>query len=88
MLLDGEDNPLTAPAPLNPIVTRMAILLGSEAGRLVADPFCGFGETLIAASEYGRPSFGIELSPVFAEAAKKRYEETLPTGVCDVYGGE
>lgn len=44
-------------------------------GGLVVDPFCGTGRALEAAVETGRRAHGIELSPTYAQAARRRVRE-------------
>jgi DNA modification methylase len=54
----------------------------SKEGDTILDPFAGSGTTCVAAKILGRKYIGIEISPVYAEIARKRvaqaqYEERL-----------
>ena len=44
-------------------------------GDTILDPFCGSGTTCVAAKILGRKYIGIEISPVYAEIARKRVEQ-------------
>lgn len=48
------------------------VLWSSEPGGLVLDPFAGSGTTGVVAVRHGRQFVGIELSPTYAEMARKR----------------
>jgi len=44
-------------------------------GRLVLDPFCGLGSTVLAAHEAGRCGVGLDLNPDYVRKAKERIGE-------------
>ncbi|HEY1169315.1 MAG TPA: site-specific DNA-methyltransferase, partial [Candidatus Limnocylindrales bacterium] len=67
---DAPLHPTMKPLPL----MERAIENSSRAGDLVLDPFLGSGSTLIAAERTGRVCAGIELDPIYAEAAVRRWE--------------
>lgn len=48
------------------------IKLGSRQGDTILDPFCGSGTTLLAASQLGRNSIGIEINPEYVKLAEQR----------------
>jgi DNA modification methylase len=48
------------------------VKLVTRPGGMVLDPFCGSGSTGKAALKCGMDFIGIELSPEFAEIARKR----------------
>jgi site-specific DNA-methyltransferase (adenine-specific) len=47
----------------------------SNEGDTILDPFAGSGTTCVAAKILGRKYIGIEISPVYAEIARKRVEQ-------------
>ena len=76
----AEEREHTCPKPLN--IIEEVIERYCEADGTVLDPFCGSGTTCVAAKILGRKYIGIEISPVYAEIARKRvkqaqYEERL-----------
>ncbi|MBA3469269.1 MAG: site-specific DNA-methyltransferase [Herpetosiphonaceae bacterium] len=50
------------------------ILLGSQRGDVVLDPFFGSGTVGVVAIETGRAFLGIELNPTYVEIAKRRLD--------------
>lgn len=50
-------------------------------GGVVLDPFCGSGTTGISCVKHGRDFIGIELSPEYADLARKRIDAAMPQGV-------
>jgi DNA modification methylase len=56
-------------------------------GDLVIDPFMGSGTTAVAAKRLGRRWWGCELRPDFAEAARRRVEETPAPLLVEDAGG-
>ncbi len=58
------------PKPLK--VWKQLLLLGSEPGETVLDPFMGSGTTLRAAKDLGRKAIGIELEEKYCEIAANR----------------
>jgi DNA modification methylase len=68
-----------ADAPLHPTMKPLplmerAISNSSKEGELVLDPFLGSGSTLIACERTGRVCAGIEIDPIYAEVALRRWE--------------
>ena len=47
----------------------------TDPGDAVYEPFCGSGSTLIAAEQFGRRCFAIELSPSYCDIAIARWEK-------------
>jgi len=54
------------PAAFPPELARRCILLGSQEGDTVLDPFSGSGTTGIVASQLGRAAILIEVNPLYA----------------------
>jgi DNA modification methylase len=53
---------------------RRPILNNSTRGQVIYDPFMGSGTTLIAAETTGRACLGIELDPLYVDAAVRRWQ--------------
>lgn len=67
----GNGHPATFPREL----ARRCILLGSNSGDTVLDPFGGSGTTAVAAAELGRDAVLIELNPEYAQKGRKRVND-------------
>ena len=72
----GEEGNLAA---LHPTVKPVALIADaildcSARGDLVLDPFLGSGSTLLAAERVGRICRGIELDPLYVDAAIRRWQ--------------
>ena len=59
-------------APFPADLCRIPILATSPPGGVVLDPFCGTGTTMLVASQLGRKSVGIDISPEYLEVADQR----------------
>ncbi|MBO9309798.1 MAG: site-specific DNA-methyltransferase [Chloroflexi bacterium] len=55
------------------------ILMTTDEGDLVLDPFLGTGTTAIAAKRLGRHYIGIEIDPLYAQIARDKLAHTQPT---------
>lgn len=60
------------PAAFPVELPRRCLLLFSDPGQTVADPFLGSGTTMIAAEKLGRRCVGVERDPVYAAVALER----------------
>ena len=60
------------PAPFPPKLADRVVKIYSFAGDLVLDPFCGIGNTCIAAARNGRDFIGVDMNKKYLEVAKKR----------------
>ena len=72
----GEEGNLAA---LHPTVKPVALIADaildcSARGDLVLDPFLGSGSTLLAAERVGRVCRGMELDPLYVDAAIRRWQ--------------
>lgn len=65
-------NPHPAPFPIE-LSDRV---ISSTVGKVVLDPFCGSGTTLVSAVRYGRDYIGIDISPDYCDYAKNRVART------------
>jgi DNA modification methylase len=64
-----------------------AILDCSARGDLVLDPFLGSGSTLLAAERVGRVCRGIELDPLYVDAAIRRWQQFTGESAIHAAGG-
>lgn len=62
------------PAPYPVDLAERLIRMFSFAGDTVLDLFLGIGTTMVAAARWGRNSIGVEISPEYAELARRRFE--------------
>jgi hypothetical protein len=47
----------------------------SRRGQIVFDPFMGSGTTILAAEKVGRRAYGLEIDPLYIDAAVKRWQD-------------
>jgi len=72
---DMPDHPSPKPIMyMDKLVRRV-----TEEGDLVLDPYCGSGTTGVACVKAGRRFIGIEISPEYADIARRRIREAVPT---------
>ena len=70
-----EGNLLHLHPTVKPVALIADILLDASArGDIVLDPFMGSGSTIIADEKVGRRARGIELDPLYVDAAVRRWE--------------
>ena len=70
------------PSPFPVELPERCIRLHGRAGATVLDPFLGIGSTLLAAERLGCTGIGIEIDPIYAEAAAARLRvERTPSAV-------
>jgi site-specific DNA-methyltransferase (adenine-specific) len=55
------------------------LLMSSDEGDIVLDPFVGTGTTAIAAKKLGRKYIGIDIDQKYVEITNKKLEEAVPT---------
>ncbi len=61
------------------------ILMTTDAGDTVLDPFIGTGTTAIAAKRLGRQYIGIDIDEKYVEISRQKLEETSPTRIYNRY---
>lgn len=59
------------------------LLIGSDSGDVVFDPFCGGGSMAVAARQLKRRYIGTEIDPHYAEVSQQKYDEAKETKVKD-----
>jgi len=71
----GENNPLAMHPTVKPVaLIADAIMDSSARGDIVLDPFLGSGSTVLAAERVGRWCYGMELDPLYADLAIRRWQ--------------
>ncbi len=76
-----REQPHPAPFPLALPLRAIYAVLDDEKEKVVLDPFCGSGTTLVAAKILGHHYIGIDISPTYvrwAEERLERWERELP----------
>jgi DNA modification methylase len=58
------------------LASRAIACFTSASDKLILDPFCGVGTTVLAARDAGKLGVGIEISPEFAEISRRRLAQT------------
>ena len=59
----------------------------SRRGGIVLDPFMGSGTTMLAAEKVGRRAYGMEIDPLYVDAAIRRWQAfTRRDAVLDATG--
>ena len=64
------------PAPFPVELIRKPIIIYTDEGDVVVDPFCGSGSTCVAAKMLGRRYIGIELDKDYVDITKERLDKT------------
>jgi site-specific DNA-methyltransferase (adenine-specific) len=70
-----DEHPCQLPIPL----LERLILMTTDEGDIVLDPFVGTGTTAIAAKRLGRNYIAIDIDPKYVEITNKKLETTQPT---------
>ena len=79
-----DEHPCQLPVPL---VERL-ILMCTDEGDIVLDPFVGTGTTCVAAKRLGRRYIGIDIDPKYVEIARENVEKAQPVKINGVYVSE
>jgi site-specific DNA-methyltransferase (adenine-specific) len=61
------------------------LLMSTDEGDIVLDPFIGTGTTAIAAKRLGRKFIGIDIDPKYVEITNKKLEQVEPTVINGCY---
>ncbi len=70
------------PAPYPVELAERLIRMYSFVGDTVLDPFMGTGTTSVAAAAWGRNSIGVEIDPVYFDAASRRVRDETTDMFC------
>jgi DNA modification methylase len=81
---DGDNARLDHFALMPKRLARKLVLSSCPGGGTVLDPFCGCGTTGVVALRTGRNFIGIELSPRYAEMARRRLANVAPLMASEV----
>ncbi len=76
-----DEHPCQLPVPL----LERLILMTTDEGNIVIDPFVGTGTTAIAAKRLGRKYIAIDIDPKYVEITKKKLKSTKPTKINGCY---
>jgi site-specific DNA-methyltransferase (adenine-specific) len=70
-----DEHPCQLPVPL----LERIILMSTDPGDIVLDPFLGTGTTAVAAKALGRRFIGIEIDPYYADISNQKLLQTKPS---------
>lgn len=70
-----DEHPCQLPIPL----LERIVLMSTDAGDVVLDPFLGTGTTTLAAKALGRHFVGIDIDPEYAEIARQKLARVEPS---------
>ncbi len=76
-----DEHPCQLPVPL----LERLILMTTDAGDIVLDPFMGTGTTAVAAKRLGRNYIGIEIDDKYIKIAEKNIENVKETKIYNCY---
>ena len=76
-----DEHPCQLPVPL----LERIILMCTDEGDIVLDPFVGTGTTAIACKRLGRKYIGVDINKKYVEIARKKLENTHETKINGVY---
>ena len=76
-----DEHPCQLPVP----VLERLILMSSDEGDIVLDPFLGAGTTAVAARRLGRRYMGIELDPKYCDISQRNVDRAELTTLGDCY---
>ncbi len=76
-----DEHPCQLPVPL----LERLILMTTDEGDVVLDPFMGTGTTAVAAKQLGRKYIGIELDPNYVEIANNNIKSAQQTKINDYF---
>jgi site-specific DNA-methyltransferase (adenine-specific) len=76
-----DDHPCQLPVHL----LERLILMVTEEGDIVLDPFVGTGTTAIAAKKLGRSYIGIDIDPGYVKITEEKLEGIIPTRIDGCY---
>ena len=74
-VLADKNNQHPAPFPVE--IAENCILLTTQPGEMVYDPYTGSGTTLLAAEQNGRNSMGTEIDPAYIAMAHQRLQNPV-----------
>jgi site-specific DNA-methyltransferase (adenine-specific) len=76
-----DDHPCQLPEPL----LERLILMCTDEGDIVLDPFVGTGTTAVAAKRLGRHFIAIDIDLKYVEMTRRKLERVYPTKIGDCY---
>lgn len=75
----------THPCQLPVHLIERLVLMTTDEGDIVFDPFCGGGSAAVATKQMGRNYIGTEIDPDYCEIANTKLEEAVETKFADVF---
>jgi len=72
-----RENPHPAPFPLSLPIRCIYSILGEQKDKVIIDPYCGSGTTLVAAKLLGHNYIGIEIAEPYIQMATERLKNVI-----------